>query len=179
MTFDLLYVTFLGIAEEWANAKEDFEKTNNKPFHLTMFDYARTIDGFDEMVRCLIDSELERGERCISPTKFDIIIDYDVLGEFNPKIDDNDRNNLIKMCFRDIVKRCVCEIYYDYEPEWIDHVSTVRVDNKNGTFSTKYIIELIAPISVLIKMSDLPKADIQDYWNQLADKILSHLDNLD
>lgn len=183
MTFDLLYVTFLGIAEEWSNAKKDFEKTHNKPFRLTMFDYARTIDGFDEMVRCLIDSELERGERCISPTKFDIIIDYDILGEFKADIYKSFSENNLKYIFKDIVKRCICEIYYDYEHEWIDHISTVRIDNHNGTFSTKYIIELIAPIPKLLKMqdeiSDVSREDwdkCETYTNNLIDAINEHLD---
>jgi len=183
MTFDLLYVTFLGIAEEWSKAKDDFEQSNGKPYRLTMFDYARTIDGFDEMVRQLIDSELERGERCVSPTKFDIIIDYDIIGEFRPDINNQPRENYNKMFFRNMVKRCVCEIYYDYEPEWIDTVYATRINNHNGTFSTKYIIELIAPIPKLLKMqdeiSDVSREDwdkCETYTNNLIDAINEHLD---
>lgn len=155
MTFDLLYVTFLGIVEEWSKAKEEHEKATKKPFYLTAFDYARNIDGFDEMVRCLIDSELERGERIISPIKFDIIIDYDIIGEFAPKIDNSPRENLIKMMFKDIITRCLCEIYYDYEPECIDNVYKVRINNHNGTFSTKFVINLAAPISELRRRFEL------------------------
>lgn len=178
MTFDLLYVTFLGIAEEWANAKEDFEKTNNKPYQLTLFDYARTIDGFDEMVRCLIDSEIVRGERCIDPIQFDIIIDCDIRGEFGPKINVNPRENTIKSIFRNIVKRCICEIYYDYEPEWIEFVSTVRIDNHNGTFSTKYIIHLIAPISKLLEMQDVSSDVNREDWYKCETWINNLIDNM-
>mgnify|MGYP006992065158 CR=1 FL=1 len=165
MTFDLLYVTFLGIVEEWSKAKDDFEQSNGKPYRLTMFDYARTIDGFDEMVRCLIDSEIERGERCVNPTRFDIIIDYDILGNYKPNIDKNSKENYMIMCFRNVVIRSICEIYYDYEREWIDHVSTVRINNYNGTFSTKIIIDLIAPIPKLLKMQDALSDVSREDWD--------------
>lgn len=173
MTFDLLYITFLGIVDRWYTTRKEFEKNTKYPFKLTIFDYARTIDGFDEMVRCIIDRELERGEWMISPTKFDIIIDYDILGKFRPDVNNEPIENNLKMIFRDIITRCIFEIYYDYDPKWIDNVYRIRVDNHNGTFSTKYIAELIAPISKLIKWTEkqISLDDVKSPYTRMTEYI--------
>lgn len=170
MTFDLLYVTFLGITNEWVIKK----KENNKSFHLTLFDYARTIDGFDEMVIQLIDSELERGERMINPSQIDFIIDYDIMGNFSPKIDNDERKNQIKMIFRDMITRFICEIYYGYDPKGIKYVEKARIDNKNGTFSTKFVVEFIAPLSTLTKFTDFPDVTWYSYWMTDTNDILDN-----